>query len=313
MNHRDQTRAILILTSWMLLGCVAAVLPEVQRMEIRRQLRDGFAPIARFVGTLPIETLLSNFRGNTSNSISDKNEKNSEVSEDVSRLERQILALKSLLNDQNQKLPAETSQSLFQPRLIEARRMSGSHEERWRSGAWIDAGTSRNVREQDWILKAEQPLLDLGADAKIHPDDLVLAGRAIVGQVSAVGRWSSSYRSVTDPEFRCPVQILKTDKASQSGGIPVGSLHGTGDKLCELKYIENTAPVSQGDYVVLNDPEQTWEQPLVLGRVVRAEVKTNSPFWEIDVEPISDSERSRQVLILSQQISPERIAAMPKE
>lgn len=313
MNHRDQTRAILILTSWMLLGCVAAVLPEVQRVEIRRQLRDGFAPVARFAATLPVETFLSNFRGRAATSTSEKNEEVSESHEELSRLERQVLALKSLLNDQNQKLPAETSQSLFQPRLIEARRMSGSLEERWRSGEWVDAGTSHNVREQDWILKAEQPLLDLGADAKIHPDDLVLAGRAIVGQVSAVGRWSSAYRSITHPEFRCPVQILKTDKSSQSEQIPAGSLHGTGAELCELKYVENTAPISQGDYVVLNDPEQTWEQPLVLGRVVRAEVKTNSPFWEIDVEPITEAESSRQVLILSQQISPERIAAMPKE
>ncbi|MEZ5952469.1 MAG: rod shape-determining protein MreC [Planctomycetaceae bacterium] len=98
-------------------------------------------------------------------------------------------------------------------------------------------------------------MIDIGEDHALQPDQLLLAGRKILGQIDQVGIWTSTFRPLTHEEFRCPAVVMNARtglRAEQS----VGSFHGTGEELCELLYIENTLPVGVGDFVVLADPEQ---------------------------------------------------------
>ncbi len=313
MNYRNQTRATLVLIGWMILGCAAAALPEQSRLQWRMKLRDLSAPLVKQVPQIQwpsnVEQFLVSSEPQPDKPSNQVAAVDVSAAETISRLERKLIALQTALQADENTLPAEASERLFRPRLVAARRLSGEMEEQWRSGKWLDAGENRQVQERDWVLKSEESLIDLGADYEIRPDDLVLAGRVIVGQIEQVGRWSSSFREVTDAEFRCPVAVMKLD-GEQWRNVGIGSLHGNGADLCDLKYVENTVPVAAGDYIVLHDPESNWDQPLVLGQVTTATVKVNSPFWEIQVEPTARLDTVRDVFVLSEEISPARIATV---
>jgi len=313
MNYRNQTRATLVLIGWMILGCAAAALPEQSRLQWRMKLRDLSAPFVSQVPRLEwpavFESVFASAEQKEIRSPDVSDVVDSSSAETISRLERKLIAMRAALQAGEYPLPAEASERLFRPRLVAARRLSGEMEEQWRSGKWIDAGENRRLQERDWVLKSEEALIDLGADHHLRPDDLVLAGRVIVGQIEQVGRWSSSFREVTDSEFRCPVAVMKLDGESWRT-VGVGSLHGNGTERCDLKYVENTAPVATGDYIVLHDPEASWDQPLVIGKVATAAVKVNSPFWEIQVEPAAQAHTTRDVFVLSEEVSPTRIAIM---
>ncbi|MCG6156648.1 rod shape-determining protein MreC [Rubinisphaera margarita] len=310
MNYRNQTRATLVLIGWMILGCAAAALPESSRVQLRMKLRDLSAPIVNRIPEIQWPSSIGRVLVSTSTearSVEEGATFDASATEEISRLERKLIAMQAALQAGEHSLPAEASERLFRPRLVAARRLSGEMEQQWRSGKWLDAGENRQLQERDWILKSEDSLIDLGADHEVRPDDLVLAGRVIVGQIEQVGRWSSSFREVNDPEFRCPVAVMKLD-GEVWRNVGIGSLHGTGAEYCDLKYVENTAPVAAGDYIVLHDRESSWDQPLVLGKIAAAKVKGNSPFWEIEVDPAARLETVRDVFVLSEQVSPARLA-----
>lgn len=309
MTYRDQFRAIVLLTSGMLLGCLVAALPTETRSRIHHQLQDFIRPAVRTSEQIPVAKWRAQLLPDRTQTTAASPENNSGTpaqTEAISRLEREILALNDQLSRQ-QSLASQAGERLFLPRLISARRLQGRQLADWRSGTLLDIGSDVQVREEDWVLLSEKPMLDVGADLQIHADDLILSGRGIIGQVEAVGRWTSLFRFVTDEKFRCAAQVQKLDRRDQASNV--GSFHGLGENHCSLRYIENTVPISVGDYVVLADPDGVWKSPLILGTVTRAEIAVNSPFWEIDVAPLIDPDKIDEVLVLSEQISPRRIAA----
>ncbi|MBL4883969.1 MAG: rod shape-determining protein MreC, partial [Planctomycetaceae bacterium] len=235
-------------------------------------------------------------------------------SQEVVKLQRENLALKQLLAQRSKTEKSNQSTSrLFGPKLISAQILLPDQQQRWKSGTLLDAGASDKIREQDWIISDELPLIDLGEDFGIKPDEILLSGRVVIGQIHAVGRWTSSYRAVTDSEFRCPATIIKsrdsqhTIERNDQQVQTVGSLHGTDQEICELRYIENTFPVRVGDLVVLADEQQRFEGSLVLGTIIEARVLSSSPFWKIQVRPVKTTETTRDVLVITEELNPLRL------
>ena len=300
-----------ILLVWLAVGCLAAGLGRGGNPSLKKMLRDFNAPGLKLVGeshqwTKKQWSLL--FVSGKSAATSEKQVNDPETS----RLRREVLALKELLELRNGRdRSGESTARLFGPKLIAARVLLPDQQQRWKTGTLIDAGKSKKISEQDWIISSELPLIDLGEDYGIKPDEILLSGRAVLGQIDAVGRWTSSYRSITHPKFRCPATVIKPGNSKQpiQRIQAVGSFHGTENELCELRYIENTYPVRVGDLVVLADEQQRFEGSLVLGTITEARVLSNSPYWKILVRPVESEKNRRDVLVITEELNPLRLLA----
>ncbi len=302
--------ANLLLLIWLGWGCALMVLPESTQLAWRDRLRDGHAvglwSVAWLRDRLPI-SLESDSKTDTDSTLSN-DEQDSRADE---RLRREVVVLRERLERQRQQSwRGSSSAGLFLPELVTARRLLPDQRETWQQGVWVSAGRKQQVGERDWILTAELPLIDLGEDHALQPDQLVLAGRQILGQVDRVGWWTSTFRPVAHERFRCPAVVMNA-KTGLREEKSVGSLHGTGEETCELKYIENTFPVAAGDYVVLSDPEQRFGVPLILGTVVEARVLSSSPFWSIRVAPTKLETLGREVQVLTERLNQGRLATRP--
>jgi len=312
MSQRGETKAIILLTVVMTLGYLLAIVPEEQSRLVRNSLRDSLTPAVTMIRAIPVHrlqaTLLTTFQIAPALTIPADPERVAELERELSRAERTTIALQAKLESASDRASASSTSGLFQPTLVEARILGDEHQQFWKSAAAIDVGDNQDLREHDWILAAERPLIDLGFDHELRPDQLILSGRMILGQIHEVGRWSSTIRPVTDREFRCPARVIKPEGTSSLVRSPLGSLHGLGDGQCTLRYIPNTAPVSVGDFVILDDPDDSWEEPVLLGRVQQAEIEESNPFWDIDVRPIALELNSRVVHVLTEQLSKDRLA-----
>lgn len=306
MEQRIFWGANLALILWLGLASTMLILPAEQKEKAQSLLRDAVVP--GLVCVEGIRNLLS-----SATSQADQPEQESDISptalETQNRLLREIAALKDQLDrEKRQRWQALRTASLFQPELVTARELISAQQERWQNSRWIDAGSKKSVSEESWVLKSELPLLDVGSDYKLEEDLLLLSGRQVLGQIDQVGRWSSTYRPLTHDQFRCPALVMNRQTGLRNEQS-AGSLHGTGQPHCELKYIENTHPVNVGDLVVLADPERRFDSPLILGTVSSARVLSNSPFWEIEVAPAQNSEPTRQVYVLTERLNASRLGS----
>ena len=300
-----------ILLVWLAVGCLAVGLGRGENSSLKKTLRDFNAPGLKLVGDSHqwIEKKWPLLFADKKSSTDSKKQK-SDLK--TSRLQREVLALKELLELRNNRdKSGESTSRLFGPKLIAARVLLPDQQQRWKTGTLIDAGKSKKISEQDWIISSELPLIDLGEDFGIKPDEILLSGRVVLGQIDAVGRWTSSYRSITHPKFRCPATVMKPGDSKQpiQRIQAVGSFHGTENEFCELRYIENTYPVRVGDLVILADEQKRFEGSLVLGTIAEARVLSNSPYWKILVRPVESEKNERDVLVITEELNPLRLLA----
>jgi len=302
MRQRPQTVANLLLLLWMGLGCASMLFPVSLQAKWNNTLRDVVSPSLTLLQQLPIPDWLH------SSTLERAQQEVADSAEQTGELERQVALLQSELQQLRAKQPENgATERLFHPALVQAARLLPDQQERWRKAGWLNVGGNK-IREFDWVLKSERPLVDVGTDQQTAADQLLLADREIVGQVDQVGRWSSTYRPLTDEQFRCPATILNRETGKRYDD-QAGSLHGTGEPDCTLHYVANTIPVSEGDLVILADPDHRFPSPLLLGEVKSAVVAQNSPFWEITVQPVPVDKTSRDVSVITERLNPTRIAA----
>ena len=158
---------------------------------------------------------------------------------------------------------------LVSPSLIEAAVLGDVLAEQWRSGKLLDRGTANGVRESALVVSSRQPLLDLGQDGELLPEDAVLLGRSVIGKVERVGRWTSTLLLLTDATYRGRAQLIHTaDTGFAWGGR--GILKGQGEPLCKLEGIAATESVRVGDGVYTAERDGLVTTPLYYGHVVEA-------------------------------------------
>ncbi len=308
---KQATFANSILLVWLALGCLAVGLGRGENSSLKKTLRDFNAPALKLVGESH-QWIEKEWPLLLAEKNSPTGSKKQEKQLETLRLQREVLALKELLEQRNSRDEAgESTARLFGPKLIAAEVLLPDQQQRWKTGALIDAGKSKKISEQDWIISSELPLIDLGEDYGVKPDEILLAGRVVLGQIDAVGRWTSSYRAITHPKFRCPATVIKPGNSGQpiQRIQAVGSFHGTGNEICELRYIENTYPIRVGDLVVLADEQRRFEGTLVLGTIIEARVLSNSPYWKILVRPAEPEKNNRNVLVITEELNPLRLLA----
>ena len=173
--------------------------------------------------------------------------------------------------------------------------------------AVLRAGNANSVEVNDLVLAPGEAILDQGQSRGLSPDDLVLAGRSVIGRIARTSRWTSTVQLITDPEFRGQAQIVRLQEGEAvlgAEGIIAGSSEGT----CRLLHIGTTEPVAEGDLVFTSLRGVPLSPPLFYGTITRAELKPGEPDWMIEVTPQRRGPPPSEVLVLE---LTQRVASEP--
>lgn len=195
--------------------------------------------------------------------------------------------------------------TLFLPALVEARVLGVTLGADWRSGRILAEGAAHGVREESLVLHSRRPLIDLGDPDQLSSQDPLLMGSTVVGKIDVVGRWTSTFLPVTDPDFRAAVQILRPTEAAPVWG-PTGILRGNGGE-CLVEGIPADASVRVGDTVYSSDRDELFEAPLFYGEVIAAELGLEDRTWTVTVRPASTATSRSAVRVLRAALNPRRL------
>jgi len=171
-----------------------------------------------------------------------------------------------------------------------------------RAGALLAEGTGSGVRKGSAVIARG---IDRGAALGLERGDAILTAAGLVGIVDEVGPLTSTVRLVTDPQTRLMVQVvMRRDEKWRAG--PTGLANGTedGTAVC-LVGVPRTADVAVGDFVVTHpSPESPLPAYLIVGRIVRCELKPAAPFYDIQIEPRVAPSEAFEVFVLAPAESP---------
>lgn len=184
-------------------------------------------------------------------------------------------------------------------RLVPAR-LSAPEVSGGRSGARIAPGSARGVVKGAAVLAGR---IDRGAREAIERGEPVLTAAGLVGVVDEVGPLTSTVRLVTDPRSSIMVQVVtRRDGVWRAG--PEGVARGTDDgSAIVVQGVPRTCDVAPGDFVVTSpSPEAPLPPYLVVGRVVRCDLKPAALFYDLVVEPRASPDRSGEVYVLSSEL-----------
>lgn len=163
----------------------------------------------------------------------------------------------------------------------------------------LDVGSDAGI-EPDALVVDAPALIDQGRDADIRAGQLVLDGRCVWGKIVQLGRRTSTVCAVTEPGYRDVVRL-----GDASG--PQGILEGTGRPLARIRLVGVTEPVSVGDPVCTAAYQGVLADPLLYGHVVRLERPVGAAYWEIWMQPAVADEPDR-VAVLRVELNPLRVA-----
>ena len=171
-----------------------------------------------------------------------------------------------------------------------------------RAGARLSAGADKGVRRPGAVIAAH---IDRGAREALQRGEPVLTAAGLVGLVEEVGPVTSTVRLVTDPRTSLLVQII-TRRNGQWRAGPEGIARGTEDgQSLTVQGVPRESDVAAGDFVVTSpSPESPLPPYLIVGRVVKSELKPAGLFRDLVVEPRAVPAEVRDVYVLSLEIQP---------
>lgn len=179
----------------------------------------------------------------------------------------------------------------FQARILA---WEGEGPDRWRPV--LDQGRDRGLHADELVLATNDPVIDLGTDLQVEPDQPVLAGRCVVGRIGVVGTWTSTIQPLTSLQFRGHAQLLReAEKTAVEGAT--GVLCGTGT-ACRLDFVAATEPVRVGDLVVTPLRQSPDAGSFLFGKVTRAELPSGAAHWDIEVVPACPLRKVSEVAVL---------------
>jgi cell shape-determining protein MreC len=204
--------------------------------------------------------------------------------------------------------PLRSLPRLASTSLIEAQVLGDAFAESWRAGKLLNQGDKNGVRESSPVVQSRRPLIDVGRDGDLSPEDSLLLGHCMIGKIERVGKWTSTLVLLTDSEFRGRAQLVhQTDSGFVFGAK--GILKGQGEPLCRLEGIASTDSVVVGDAVYTTSREGLSTTPLYYGRVTQATLGPDDKEWKILVEPVPIPHDLASVQILRTSVNADRLSA----
>jgi cell shape-determining protein MreC len=172
----------------------------------------------------------------------------------------------------------------------------------------LDVGQSSDVQPDALVVAGHRPaLIDRGRDTGLKPGLLVLDDARVWGKIVEVGPATSVVRTVAEAGYRDLVRLVSPhgEPAALRRG-PQGILEGTGQPQARVRLVEATEPVSVGDLVYTAADQGVLPEPLLYGRVVRAERPAGAAHWELWMEPAAAGSPPR-VAVLRTEFNPARL------
>jgi len=226
--------------------------------------------------------------------------------ERIQRLTAQLAdANERAMTDADRPASDETTPRLFMPALVDAAVLGETLSKAWREGRVIDGGWKKGLREQALVLASRRPLVDIGQNQQLSPEDTLLIGRTVLGKIETVGRWTSTFIPVTDSDFRGRAQLVRQTDQGPAWGAQ-GLLRGTGAG-CQLEGISAEETVRPGDLVYTAERDGILSAPLVYGTVTTAELDADGREWTIVIEPAPTPSILGQVQVLRAALNPARV------
>ena len=287
----------LSITGGLLVGGILLCLPEVWAGKVRSFVHDGLAP-----GQCVIAAAVPQMTHAASPAVnSAADEIDSSWQRQAHYWQAEAARLRAELAEL-QRVPTWPPAAIIppqvQPRLRTARVIGWERSDGQEAPApVIRAGTVDHVAVSDLVLLPSVPLLDQGQSHGVSADDLVLAGRSVIGRIARTSRWTSTIQLITDPEFRGQAQIVRLQEGEAILGAE-GILAGAKGSSCRLLHIGTTDPVAEGDLVFTSLHGVPLSPPLFYGTITKAEMKPGESDWSIEVTPARQGLPPSEVLVL---------------
>jgi hypothetical protein len=165
------------------------------------------------------------------------------------------------------------------------------------ASARLGEGADKGLRRAGAVIACR---IDRGTREAVQRGEPVLTAAGLVGIVDEVGPVTSTVRLVTDPRTSLMVQIITLRDGQWRAG-PEGIARGSDDGTAvTVQGIPRNAEVGPGDFVVTSPSRESALPPyLVVGRVLRCDVKPAALFRSLLVEPRAPAAEAREVYVLS--------------
>jgi rod shape-determining protein MreC len=132
-------------------------------------------------------------------------------------------------------------------------------------------------------------VINKGADAGVRPNQAVVDGSGVLGQVARVGPFSSEVILVTDPAHAIPIQVTRNNLRS----IAVGN---EGELL--LPYLASNSDVQSGDLLVTSGLGGVFPAGFPVARITGVRRDNPQQPAQVRAQPLSHVTRDREVILL---------------
>ena len=132
-------------------------------------------------------------------------------------------------------------------------------------------------------------VLNKGVTDGVRVGQSLIDAKGVMGQVVRVGSFSAGAVLITDPGHALPVQIKRNGLRT----VATGTL-----ERLRLDHVPINADVVVGDRLITSGLGGRFPAGYLVGRVIEVERSGGRPFARVIVEPSSNLERNREVLLV---------------
>ena len=149
-------------------------------------------------------------------------------------------------------------------------RVIGYYESSWQSRIVINSGKSDGVLEGMAVVNE----------------------KGLIGIVILASNNSSEVRLLNDPQSSIGARILSSRK--------LGLVEGSPDKKIYLNYIEQNEDIFKGDILITTEFGENMPAEILIGRIKKISISSNTPYKVIEVEPFADYKRLEYALVIKE-------------
>jgi rod shape-determining protein MreC len=154
-----------------------------------------------------------------------------------------------------------------------------------------DVFVAASVSARDQTNTRDMVLIDRGSSDGIREGMIVLTQQgSLIGSVNKVLDDNAWVTLVTDPNSAASAVV-------QESGAP-GVVAGEGDGTLTMEFVQETADISEGDFVLTSGLGGNHPAGELIGRVVDVERTAQELFQSVRVQPLADLSKLDNVLVL---------------
>ncbi len=277
MERNARTAALIVWAGWLLIAVFLRVGPESALNSTQSILQAGAGRLLTLLPSHWLETA----RSDQPQQIEQLQAENRELI----RLAAELKAERDQLQ-LHQKLPVNSDQALLRSTLTTARILGRKGDPLSTNlELLISLGKQAGLNESDLVLTGDGLLIDAGLNQHLKPDQIITAGRTLLGRTRRVGEQTAIVQPLIDADFRIAVRVIRRSPLGPVQG-PAGVLAGTGTG-CRINEVSATEAIAVGDDVYTDPIASPTGVPVYCGRISLAEAEPTASHWTIQMVPVN--------------------------